>query len=319
MASSAHAAAAGAHPHAAAALVRRARPRLSLARGTRPVRGARRRGLLPADADVARAAALRALDGGLPHARRRRGGDQRDRAAGVGQGRLPAARGRAARGGPRLHARPQRRPARGPQGVAGAAQRRSVHRQHRALRRLRRRSRRRRHQRRGRRRPAGDRRLAAGARYPAGGDRRRRRAAHAAGHRGALEPDVDGIRRPHLHAAATMRAVRVAHLCAAQPRFARGELPRPVRAEGAFDGSDRQWRGRIMELLRSRSGGLRRSQVIDALAATAAERKRARRLLRALCEERLAWSRDGWCGLGEAGEPPSSVPTTRAIGDDARE
>lgn len=111
----------------------------------------------------------------------------------------------------------------------------------------------------------------------------------------------------------------VARLCAARPRFARGELARPVRAQGAFDGSDRQWRGRIMELLRSRSGGLRRSEIIDALAATAAERKRARRLLRALCDERLAWSHDGWCGLGEAGEPPSAAPTARAIGDDTRE
>jgi A/G-specific adenine glycosylase len=110
----------------------------------------------------------------------------------------------------------------------------------------------------------------------------------------------------------------VAHLCAARPRFARGELARPVRAQDAFDGSDRQWRGRILELLRSRSGGLRRSQLIDALAATAAERQRARRLLRALCDERLAWSHDGWCGLGEAAGPPSSAPATRDIGDDAR-
>ena len=110
----------------------------------------------------------------------------------------------------------------------------------------------------------------------------------------------------------------VAHLCAARPRFARGELARPVRAQGAFDGSDRQWRGRIMELLRSRSGGLRRSQVIDAPATTSAERQRARRLLRALCEERLAWSHDGWCGLGDAAAPPSAAFTIREIGDDAR-
>ena len=111
----------------------------------------------------------------------------------------------------------------------------------------------------------------------------------------------------------------VAHLCAARPRFARGELARPVRAQGAFDGSDRQWRGRIMELLRGRSGGLRRSKVIDSRATTGAERRRVGRLLRALCDERLAWSHEGWCGLGEAGGPPRSAPTTRAIGDDARE
>ena len=42
----------------------------------------------------------------------------------------------------------------------------------------------------------------------------------------------------------------VASLCAARPRFAGGETAEPVRAQGAWHGSDRMWRGRIMQVLR---------------------------------------------------------------------
>ena len=92
----------------------------------------------------------------------------------------------------------------------------------------------------------------------------------------------------------------VAHLCAAQPRFARGEVAAPVRAQPRFEGSDRQWRGRILRVLRRTEGPLRTSQLLEGLASTPAEGERVRRLLAALCDERLAWSLGGRCGLGDA-------------------
>ena len=103
--------------------------------------------------------------------------------------------------------------------------------------------------------------------------------------------------RPRCHACV------VAHLCAARPRFAAGERAQPVRAQGRFEVSDRQWRGRILRRLRAHDGPLRTSELYDALTATPAERTRVRRLLRALSAERLAWSRGGWCGLGD---PPDA-------------
>jgi hypothetical protein len=51
---------------------------------------------------------------------------------------------------------------------------------------------------------------------------------------------------------------------------------------------------RVSELLRtlaSSTGDTRTQSIED-----------GRRLLRALCTERLAWSRGGWCGLGD---PPA--------------
>ena len=92
----------------------------------------------------------------------------------------------------------------------------------------------------------------------------------------------------------------VARLCAAQPRFARGDVAAPVRAQPRFDGSDRQWRGRILRVLRRTEGPLLTSQLLERLASTPAEGERVRRLLAALCDERLAWSQGGRCGLGDA-------------------
>ena len=91
----------------------------------------------------------------------------------------------------------------------------------------------------------------------------------------------------------------VAQLCAAWPRFAAGERARPLRAQPRFDGSERQWRGRILRELRSRQGAVRVASLVSALAGTAGERARVRRLLRALVDDGLAWSRVGRCGLGD--------------------
>lgn len=97
----------------------------------------------------------------------------------------------------------------------------------------------------------------------------------------------------------------VAELCAARPRFERGETATPVRAQARFDGSDRQWRGRILRALRARDGAMRTSALVRALAHTPEEAARVRRLLTDLCDERLAWRRGSWCGLG--GPQPSTA------------
>ncbi len=102
----------------------------------------------------------------------------------------------------------------------------------------------------------------------------------------------------------------IAHLCTAQPRFAAGERAAPVRAQGRFQDSDRQWRGRILRRLRAHDGPLRTAELYDALTATPAERNRVRGLLRALSAERLAWSRRGWCGLGD---PPDANEATGRV------
>jgi A/G-specific adenine glycosylase len=99
----------------------------------------------------------------------------------------------------------------------------------------------------------------------------------------------------------------VAHLCAARPRFAAGEVAEPVRAQGAFAGSDREWRGRLMQALRehdldaSERGtgrGWTVSRLLDRVASTAVERATARRLLDALAADGLAWVDGERCGLG---------------------
>jgi A/G-specific adenine glycosylase len=92
----------------------------------------------------------------------------------------------------------------------------------------------------------------------------------------------------------------VAHLCLARPRFEAGELAEPVRAQARFEGSDRQWRGRILRALRELDGGsIATATLARRLASTAEERGTVRRLLRDLSEEGLTWSRRGRCGLGE--------------------
>ena len=92
----------------------------------------------------------------------------------------------------------------------------------------------------------------------------------------------------------------VSRLCAARPRFERGESAAPVRAQARFGGSDRQWRGRILRTLRERDQPMRTAALVRGLARTPAETETVRRLLAALCEERMAWRRGSWCGLGDA-------------------
>jgi A/G-specific adenine glycosylase len=97
----------------------------------------------------------------------------------------------------------------------------------------------------------------------------------------------------------------VSSLCAARPRFAAGERAEPVRAQGAFAGSDRQWRGRILHVLRERTGETTTAALWRALAVPPAERARVRALFDGLVTEGLAWSAGGRCGLGD-GAPPGN-------------
>lgn len=100
------------------------------------------------------------------------------------------------------------------------------------------------------------------------------------------------------------RSCPVGHLCAARPRFLAGEAAEPVRAQPAFEGSDRQWRGRILRELRAPANaeGMRVATLAARLTSDAGERKRVRRLLVGLRSDGLAWSRAGRCGLGDAPE-----------------
>lgn len=96
----------------------------------------------------------------------------------------------------------------------------------------------------------------------------------------------------------------VASLCAARPRFAAGEMAEPVRAQGAWQDSDRMWRGRIMQVLRDLPGGRRHSTTVSALmrrVQPGEERARVRGLLDDLVREGLAWVDGPRCGLGEQG------------------
>lgn len=90
----------------------------------------------------------------------------------------------------------------------------------------------------------------------------------------------------------------VARMCAARPRFAAGAVAPPVRAQGRFEGSDRQWRGRILGVLRQTHEPVRTTALVRGLVADGAEAARVRRLLRELCAEGLSWARRGHCGLG---------------------
>ena len=101
--------------------------------------------------------------------------------------------------------------------------------------------------------------------------------------------------RPHCEACV------VASMCAARPRFAAGEAATPVRAQGAFEGSERQARGRVMQVLRDAAG---ETVTLPALtkragATTAEERARVRILLGRLAEEGLAWTDGRRAGLGQ--------------------
>ncbi len=90
----------------------------------------------------------------------------------------------------------------------------------------------------------------------------------------------------------------VATLCAAQPRFAAGEAATPVRAQARFDGSDRQVRGRLMQVLRDADGDLEVTAVIERVVATGVEAARTQRLLEGLVAEGMAWVANGRVRLG---------------------
>ena len=96
----------------------------------------------------------------------------------------------------------------------------------------------------------------------------------------------------------------IVSLCAAYPRFASGELAEPVRAQGAWQGSDRMWRGRIMEVLRGTgTGGSTTVAALMRRLRPGPERDRVRCLLDDLAGEGLAWVARGRCGLGARREP----------------
>ncbi len=98
-------------------------------------------------------------------------------------------------------------------------------------------------------------------------------------------------------------ACTLADLCAARPRFEAGEVATPVRAQGAFGGSDREWRGRLLRELRAATRPLRVSTLLERAGADATTAARVRALFAALCAEGMAWSRGGWCGLGDTPAP----------------
>ena len=94
----------------------------------------------------------------------------------------------------------------------------------------------------------------------------------------------------------------VASCCAARPRFAAGEQAAPLRAQPPFEGSDRQWRGRILAALRESPEPLPVARLLGGLAASGGRRapppERLRALLDALCAEGFVWRSGGRCGLG---------------------
>ena len=101
----------------------------------------------------------------------------------------------------------------------------------------------------------------------------------------------------------------LAGLCRARPRFARGERAQPPRRQPRYAGSDRQWRGRILRLLRGAAGpggagSVDVDSLLDGLAAAPGGRLRAGRLLDALVREGLVWRSGGRCGLGDAPVAP---------------
>lgn len=105
--------------------------------------------------------------------------------------------------------------------------------------------------------------------------------------------------RPHCEACV------VASMCAARPRFAAGEVATPVRAQAAFEGSERQARGRLMQVLRDTAGDTVTLAMLakQAGATTVEERARVRILLGRLAEEGLAWTDGRHAGLGQRPAP----------------
>ncbi len=101
----------------------------------------------------------------------------------------------------------------------------------------------------------------------------------------------------------------VASMCTARPRFAAGEVAEPVRAQAALEGSERQARGRVMQVLRDAAGDAASdtegaSVSLGVLAkragaTTAEERTRVRMLVGRLADEGLAWTDGRRAGLGQ--------------------
>ncbi len=110
----------------------------------------------------------------------------------------------------------------------------------------------------------------------------------------------------------------VASWCAARPRFAAGEQAEPLRAQPPFEGSDRQWRGRILAALRDSRRPLPVARLLETLREHGGRRApapaRLRRLLDELCAEGFAWRRGGRCGLGA---PPGGDATRARTPDSA--
>lgn len=95
----------------------------------------------------------------------------------------------------------------------------------------------------------------------------------------------------------------VASECAAQPRFARGEVAIPMRRQARFDGSDRQWRGRILGVLREAEAPMALDALLASMGIAPEEDTRVRRLLDDLCFEGMAWRQADRVGLGEPPAP----------------
>jgi A/G-specific adenine glycosylase len=90
----------------------------------------------------------------------------------------------------------------------------------------------------------------------------------------------------------------VATLCAARPRFAAGERATPLRQQTAYTGSDREWRGRILGVLRETDGALAERTLLARAGATGADLPRARALLGALAREGFVAVTGGRVRLG---------------------
>ncbi len=103
----------------------------------------------------------------------------------------------------------------------------------------------------------------------------------------------------------------LARFCVARPRITRGESATTLPRQPPYEGSDRQWRGRILRVLREHSGSgacpwLTVRTLVARLVVKPEERARVRRLLDVLVAEGLAWRIGDRCGLGEAPQGATS-------------
>lgn len=87
-------------------------------------------------------------------------------------------------------------------------------------------------------------------------------------------------------------------LCAARPRFARGERAVPQRRQPAYAGSDREWRGRILHALRAADRPLTTHTLLVRTGADARAALRVRALLDALAREGFVAVERGRVSLG---------------------